>query len=252
MPNRGVYPLAARQSVGALILLALAVPARAQDALGTVVGCVTDITGGPAPHVTIELSIARRVYVTVFADDQGCFEAAVPSGEYVLVGKLTGFPNVTRDKLRVLPGGRLRADFKMKFPPICECLSVKPPTVQSLWNEADIVARVRITGHDRQFEYDRDPRVVHTAAVLDLWKGPGQAGNTLQFNQHPGGPRYAVGDEFVLFLVARQIVAAFEIVDGRVYGQQLKQFREYTAPVTGFLGKPLDDLLAEIGALAGK
>jgi hypothetical protein len=210
-------------------------------------------------HVTIELSVYRSVYVSVFGDDQGCYEAAVPPGEYVLVAKLTGFPNVTRDELRVVPGGRLRVDLKMKFPPICECLSVKPPTVESLWAESDVVARVRITGHDRQFEFDRDPRIVHTAAVLDLWKTTDRAGqiaSTLQFSQHPGGPRYAVGDEFVLFLRAASaplaIRGAFEIVDGRVHGQQFPFGLEFAPPVTAFFGKPVDDLVAEIAALIGK
>ena len=82
-----------------------------------------------------------------------------------------------------MPGGRLRVDFKMRFPPICECLSVKPPTVESLWQQANVVARVRITGHDRQHEYD-SAEIVHLAAVLDLWKGPGQIGSVIQFNQH--------------------------------------------------------------------
>jgi hypothetical protein len=210
-------------------------------------------------HVTIELSASRSVYVTVFGDDQGCYEAAAPPDLYVLVAKMTGFPNVTRDELRVVPGGRLRVDFKMKFPAICECLSVKPPTVESLWAEADVVVRVRITGHDRQFEYDRDPRIVHTAAVLDLWKATdraGQTSGTLQFSQHPGGPRYAVGDEFVLFLSARStppaIVAAFEIVDGRVQGQQFRFGLAFAPPVTAFLGKSSDDLVAEIVRLVGR
>jgi Carboxypeptidase regulatory-like domain len=238
-----------------LIVLLMAVPARAQDAPGTLVGCVTDVIDAPLPHATIELSASRAMYVTVFGDDQGCYEVAMPPGEYVLVAKLSGFASITRDELQVVPGGRLRVDLKMRLAPICECLMVKPPTVESLWASADVVAWVRITGHDRQFEFDRDPLVVQTATVLDLWKATdkaGQTGGTLQFNQRPGGPRYAVGDEFVLFLTARsalEVAGAFEIVDGRVHDQQFPVGVELFAPVTGFLGKPLDELVSQIVAL---
>jgi hypothetical protein len=239
----------------AIALVALATPsgAWAQDPYGRLAGCVSDMARSPLPGVTIRVTGAN-VDRTVTSETDGCFRVGVlPPGTYLLFATLPGFSAVTQDELAVRAGALTRVDFRMRVASICECLMVAPPTVPSLWAKADVVAQIRIGGHDYGPE---DARVdaVHTATVLRVWKDTRKTGevlNTLRFvqiqSELPVEP-YAVGQEFILFLTAKAtdrpftIAGAFALENGRVR----------SASVAGYQEKSTDDLVTEIVALIGR
>lgn len=146
----------------------------------------------------------------------------------------------------------MRLDFEMRLHPICECAG-PPSTVASLWEEADAVVRLRITGPapgpDRWSNpvLKSLPDIKHTASALSVLKPhPMAAAATLTFLQpqqfHELEP-YAVGQEFVIFL--RWLApmwdafermhanlggaAAFAIKDGRIRSAGIWVTRDWTS-----------------------
>ena len=106
-------------STAALFLswLTLAVPAAAQTTTGTIVGTVTDETGGALPGVTVvvtntETSLTR----TVVSDANGRYAAAnLPPGAYELKGSLQGFGSVLRRGITLSVGREAVVDFTLKL-----------------------------------------------------------------------------------------------------------------------------------------
>jgi hypothetical protein len=143
--------------------------AHAIQSSSTVAGCVTDTAGRPLPGVTVDVGRSGS-HRTVLSDSIGCYAVTdVPPGSYFVFARLEGFVSITRDLLNVQSGRSETVNFRMDVAPICECIQF-PTTLVSLWNGADTVVRVRITGHDL-----RAGDVKHIAKVLNVWKrnGPG-------------------------------------------------------------------------------
>jgi len=253
--------LSARLILSALTLIGCFWSARidAQDATGTLAGCVSDMARSPIPGTTIQVT-GLNVDRTVTTEADGCFRlSGLPPATYLLVATLPGFSAVTRDELRVQAGALTRVDFRMRVAPICECVIVAPPTVPSLWAKADVVAHIRIGGHDYGPENATSETVTHTSTVLRIWKDTHKAGevlNSLRFVHSDGCSNcthapfepYAVGQQFILFLTAQP--------DGRPFTNTgafaLENGRVHSAPVDGYQSKSVDDLVAEIVALVGK
>lgn len=90
-----------------LLILTMAVlPATAQTTsatTGTVLGVVSDSSGGTLPGVTVNLSGASMMGVqsAVTSDDGGYRFISIPPGEYKLAFELPGFATITRDAIRL-------------------------------------------------------------------------------------------------------------------------------------------------------
>ena len=81
-----------RQIVMLLLVLALAVPALAQEQRGAIEGVVKDSSGGVLPGVTVEAKNASGAVVTAVTDNRGAFRfPAVAPGTYTVTATLTGF-----------------------------------------------------------------------------------------------------------------------------------------------------------------
>jgi hypothetical protein len=238
-------------SVFALTFLAVSLPAGAQDGTGTLAGCVSDTANYRLPGVTVEVS-AKRVKQRVVSDKDGCFRLTdLRPDTYAVFSTLTGFVPVTRDELRVRPDTVTRVNLQMHVSALCECIAYAP-TVPELWKGSHVVARVRIVDHYRPADTSRG-EVGHLAKVLRVWKG--DVPKTVQFVQFPGDSPvdrvtepYAIGQEFILFLWndrkdgSLHIAGAFGFEDDRIH----------SAPGPNYIGRPVKDLAAEIGRLAGK
>jgi carboxypeptidase family protein len=236
-------------------ILAIAPSAWVQNPTGSLAGCVSDTARQPLPGAKIQVSGAD-VERSALTETDGCFRlTALPPEKYTMVATLTGFSAVTRDELTVRNGQLTRVDFRMHVTPmdLCGCLTVFEPTVPSLWEEADLVAQIRITHHDYGPEDAIMGTVTHTATVLRVWKDTlktGEVRDAVRFVQQQGerpDERYAVGRDFIVFLTANgpgpfDIAGAFAIENGHVHSTR----------VAGYDGKSADDLVAEIVALVGK
>jgi hypothetical protein len=231
---------------------------------GTLHGCITTYgIGQEVPGVTITVS-ADDVERTIYSDKAGCYEFTdLPRGSYVLFARLLALTSVTRDQVEIVPGRGVRLDFEMRVHPICECAG-PPSTVASLWEEADAVVRLRITGHapgpDRWSNpvLQRLPDIKHTASVLSILKPhPMAAAATLAFlqpQQYPELEPYAVGQEFVIFLRWLPTWDAFERMHANLGGAAafaIKNGQNRSAGILGsYAGMSVDAFLTELRALS--
>jgi hypothetical protein len=219
--------------------------------------------GQEVPGVTITVS-ADDVERTIYSDKAGCYEFTdLPRGSYVLFARLLAFTSVTRDQVEIVPGRGVRFDFEMRVHSICECAG-PPSTVASLWEEADAVVRLRITGHgpgpDRWSNpvLQRLPDIKHTATVLSVLKPhPMAAAATLAFlqpQQYPELEPYAVGQEFVVFLRWLPTWDAFERMHANLGGAAafaIKNGQIRSAGILGsYAGMSVDAFLTELRALS--
>jgi Carboxypeptidase regulatory-like domain len=101
--------LVCRTAWAGLCLLALAVPAGAQELRGRITGVVTDNSGAPVPGVTVAVSSPALIQpqaTTTSADGTFRFPA-LPSGVYTVAYELAGFQSVRREGIRVSLNSRL-------------------------------------------------------------------------------------------------------------------------------------------------
>ena len=226
-------------------------PAQAQDT-STFAGCITDKVGQPLPGVTVDVG-ANGAHRIVVSNSRGCYAVQdLPAGSYNVFARLPGFVSVTREGLHVQPGRSQAVDFQMRVAPICECVSWFQWTLASLWEHADAVVRLRITGHD-----STDPEVTHQASVLSVWKGSPAviAGKTLTFRRRiepAESEPYAVGQEFVIFLEWSPQQQAFIRMsnDGLVAAFGIENRRIHGSPLAHYVGTDSEQLVKELAALA--
>ena len=240
-----------------LVLLAGLVPLNsvAQTPRTSVVaGCITDTSGQPLPGVTVEVGGSGRHRI-VQSDASGCYAVPdVPAASYFVFARLEGFVSVTNDNLNVEPGRPESIDLQMRVQTICECIAVAfPDTLAKLWDVADAVVRVRITGHDPS---NREAK--HRGALLNVWKrnsrfNTSEALTFLQDTEPNEVEPYAVGQDFVIFLkwlpAERVFVrmstgngtgAAFAIEDGRIH----------SGPIAAYAGMEAEQLVNQLTSLA--
>lgn len=91
---------------------------------GSVVGCVSDNLPQVLPGTTVTAT-SGSVQRTAESASDGCYELKdVPAGSYRVTARLTGFDNVTRDRVEVRPSSVTRLDLRTQASWICECVRV--------------------------------------------------------------------------------------------------------------------------------
>ena len=238
-------------SLGTVPSIGAAQPARGTSIIS---GCVTDTNGQPMPGVALDIGQRGR-HLLKHTDATGCYTVTdLEPGSYFVFARLLGFLSATRDNV-IAEGDRSQTvNFRMRVAPICECLTF-PKTLIGLWNRADTVVRVRLTGHDTNA-----PDVKHIGTLLKVWKGYStfKSGEMLTFLQRPEGNEiepYAVGQEFVLFLQwspQEQAFVRLSSGDGTVGAFAIEGGRVHSAPITRYRGVEDGQLVKELTSLAGR
>jgi len=84
--------------------------------------------------------------------------------------RLTGFDNVTRDRLVVAPSTATRLDFTTRVSSICECIRVTGSLAEQ-WNHANAVLRVRLSASEPEPSTPQG-YYRHAATALSALKEP--------------------------------------------------------------------------------
>jgi len=124
--------------LGFIILLGLwstpNAPLLAQAVTGTILGTVTDTTGGVMPGATVTLKHeGTGLTRTVVTDGAGEFTApALPTGKYTVVAELAGFKTITMSGVDVGVDQRVRINVKLEIGTVSESVTVagQSPLVQ--------------------------------------------------------------------------------------------------------------------------
>jgi hypothetical protein len=128
-----------RRALGALAVVLVgcvaATPLAAQTERGTIIGRITDQTGGVLPGVTITVTNSGTGMAQTFVSNQnGIYEAPflIP-GSYTVVAALSGFQPITVSPVVVNVGARVRADATLAAAGVkTEVIVVaRPPLVQT-------------------------------------------------------------------------------------------------------------------------
>jgi Carboxypeptidase regulatory-like domain len=234
------------------LLVVTGLTAQAPESTGTLHGCITDRAGQPLPGVSVDIS-ADGVRRTVLSNRAGCYEFIdVPHGLYVVFAKLTGFTSFIREGLRITSNRVEQLDFQMRVACICECINY--PTLASLWDPAEAVVRVRITGHQLGQDLGCGPYIRHTATIVTAWKRHSKiTDRTITFLQAPmsgDAVPYAVGQDLILFLRWTSTQDAFESVNGSFSAFGIENGRILSSGFRSYAGMSADDFLAELRALS--
>jgi outer membrane receptor protein involved in Fe transport len=115
-----------RLSICLAVLLALAVPAMAQQTTGNITGRVLDDQGAAIPGATITATSAQTGFVrTDVSDEQGIYRLnALPVGAYDVVTELQGFTRVEQKGLVVNLGQNIELNVSLKVAQIAETITV--------------------------------------------------------------------------------------------------------------------------------
>jgi hypothetical protein len=230
-----------------LVFVIAADPVSAQQATGSLTGYVSDTAAAPLPGVHVYAATPGGSSGAVTAADGSYTFSNLREGRYTVYACLPGFTTVAREVTVSSHGAVL--DVQLRVAPICECLA--PPDLPTLFKQADLVLRVKLTRRELALGYDSAPMVVHTAHILKQWKrDPRVAGDTVVFQQDLEGDcePYQIGRDLVLFLkwdprkdAFVRIVGAFTIDGGRLI-----------SPLSAYDGKPVDVFGSELDRLAAK
>ncbi len=112
-------------ALGVCVLL-LAVPTFAQRTTGSIVGTVTDESGGVLPGVTVMLqgpNVAGQP-TNVTGSDGAYRFPTVPPGEYIVMFTLQGFATVKQEKIPVPLGATVEINAQMKVSALQETVTV--------------------------------------------------------------------------------------------------------------------------------
>lgn len=242
---------------------ALIVAAQGSTMTGSIVGCIGDTAQQPLPGATV-VAKGNGLQRSTVTDGAGCYELKdLPLALYRVTVRLTGYDNVTHDRLIVGPAQATRLDLTTRLSRICECIGV-PGGLGEQWNHAAGVLHLRLAdsepGSSTPQGYYR-----HFATVIRILKRPAGLRSDAVFvlqNQRSGtsGP-YDVGQELVAFLESSESNAfqitndepglagggeapaiAFLVQDGRIQ-RAPPGFSEY-------LGMSIDSFLEELRTLS--
>src|SRR5215475_313041 len=118
-----------------LLLIAFALPTRTLAQNATVVGTVTDPSGGVVTGVTITITNTETGAVKTFTtNDTGQYVVPdMPIGHYNVKASATGFKVAERKDVTLTVGDRLRLDFQMAMGAASETVTVEanPIAVQA-------------------------------------------------------------------------------------------------------------------------
>jgi hypothetical protein len=105
-------------------------PAHAQLTTADIVGTVTDATGAVMPNANLTLlNLATHEQRTAMSNSSGDFQfTLLPTGQYSLTAKATGFKNYVTNNLAVEAGDRARADVHLQTGGASETIEVQAQT----------------------------------------------------------------------------------------------------------------------------
>ena len=111
---------------GVALLLAAPAPGRAQVTTGTILGTVTDATGGVLPGVSVTIkSVGTGASRTVVTDAQGRYrESQLAIGGYEISAELQGFQTQIRKGLSLTVGSELVVNISMTVGSVSEQITV--------------------------------------------------------------------------------------------------------------------------------
>ena len=114
-------------SLMVLVSLTWSLPASAQEFRGSIVGKVTDSTGGVLPGVTVVVSNNdTKVSQTLVTDGQGVFLARYLNvGTYTVTATLQGFKKMSQPAAQVTVGDTTRIDFTLSPGGMTETVEVR-------------------------------------------------------------------------------------------------------------------------------
>ena len=100
--------------------------AMAQERIGSLVGRISDASGGGIPGAELELSSAALIRpIQVTTDNTGDYSfAALPPGSYMLVVKAKGFVALKQTNVQVQVGRQVRSDLKLEVGQVTESVTV--------------------------------------------------------------------------------------------------------------------------------
>ena len=115
----------ARPFATLLVIVALAVPAWAQDQRGSIEGVVKDASGAVLPGATVEAQSPSGVMNSTVSDTVGVFRfPSLPPGLYKLTASLQGFQPRTVDEVQVYLGQIKKVDFALPLSGVAETVVV--------------------------------------------------------------------------------------------------------------------------------
>ena len=124
---RCVRPAATLMAVPLASLTVLAGSARAQEFRGTIVGRVTDASGGSIPHITVIVTHEEtNVRSEVFTQADGAYAAPfLNPGKYRVEVSLSGFKTFIRSGVTVEVGQHVTVDARLEVGDISELVDVR-------------------------------------------------------------------------------------------------------------------------------
>lgn len=252
--------------LAAIFVLAVQAAPHSPAAVGSLVGCATDTTTQRLPRVTV-VAKSGRVQMTATAGADGCYELRdLPIGSYRVTVRLTGFENVTRDRVNVVSGSVARMDVAMRISAICECVRIGGATLAEQWAHADVVLHARLSASESEpttpVGYYR-----HVATVIDVLKRPSVSLNTpvfvLQNQRSEASGPYDIDQELVMFLrssgsdgfVVTNDEPGLAVPRGNdnpaiVFLVQDGHIQRAPPDFSRYVGMPLDGFLKELRALS--
>ena len=132
-------------SLFVLLVFSLAAPiAHAQVLYGSIVGTVTDSTGGSLPGATVTIEQAEtKLTRELVSDASGVYHfTAVPSGTYAIVVKMSGFRTFSRTNVPVTLNSVARVDAKLEIGQLTENVQVSGDTPILQTDRAEVRAEL--------------------------------------------------------------------------------------------------------------
>ncbi|HKV98555.1 MAG TPA: carboxypeptidase-like regulatory domain-containing protein [Vicinamibacterales bacterium] len=119
-----------RLTLAAVLVGALAAPVAAQDFRGSIVGTITDATGGVLPGVTVTITNSETgIAQTVVTDVKGLYTVLyLNAGTYSVTAQLSGFKKVVRGGMEVKVGEPTRVDLTLETGVMSETVTVQAET----------------------------------------------------------------------------------------------------------------------------
>ena len=229
-------------------VLLLSLPAAARQATVTLTGHVSDNMAAPLSVARVCAATTQGSSQAVTAADGSYVFSDLREGTYNVYSCLPGFTTVAQ-KVTISGRGTV-LDFVLPVAPICECLA--PPDLPTLFKQADLVVRIKLTGQELSPGSDHAAKVAHTAHILTVWKrNPRVVGATVTFLQDLEGDcqPYQIGRDMVLFLTWDTRQDAFVRADRTVGAFTIESGHLNSSGLDRYSGKPVEELAADLDAI---
>jgi hypothetical protein len=123
-----------------LCVLILAAPLAAQDARGSIVGRVTDISGAVVPGAEVRaINVATGVAASSRTNQSGNYTLPyLPPGIYTVSTEMTGFKRFVRENVQVRVNDVVQLDIPMELGDVTEAVQVTAETPLLTTTEASL------------------------------------------------------------------------------------------------------------------